>query len=116
MDASQTDGQPVDATGDTVSIPPICPSPQFSPPPGNIVFGRYVSIAAPGLPPNGTIFYTADGTVPTRSSAAYDGGPLGPIWFSTTFVAISSTLGATCDDSQYVIGAYTVIDAPEGGM
>jgi hypothetical protein len=100
----------MDAMEDMASSPGACPPPQFAPTPGLIAPGTNVTITAPGLPPppTGTIYYTTDGTLPSRRGNKYTAGTTGVPLVSahTTFIAMSSTLGTTCDDSSFVTASY----------
>jgi hypothetical protein len=106
-DDSIVDAPPDDSI---VDAPPDlfpCPPPVFSPTPGPIPPGQNVTIAA-GVS-NGYIFYTTDGTLPTRASKVYGAGTAGiPIVSTTIFSAFTSTLGATCVDSAVSRQLYTL--------
>jgi hypothetical protein len=88
----------------TMAMQP-CPTPTFMPPAGAIMSGTNVSIAAGGTP----IFFTTDGTMPTRNSPPYNAGTVGiQVTTGETFQAISSTMGATCTDSAVASATYTI--------
>jgi Chitobiase/beta-hexosaminidase C-terminal domain len=99
------DAPPDDSIVDALPDFP-CPIPIFSPMPGPVPPGTNVTITA-----NGTyIFYTTDGTRPTRSSPVYDAGTAGiPLVSPTTiFSAFTSTLDTTCFDSAVEKELYTL--------
>jgi hypothetical protein len=113
-DASDADARPIadsfappdDSIVDTLPDWPCAP-PVFSPTPGPIPPGENVTITASGA---SYVFYTTDGTIPTRSSRVYDAGTTGiPLVSASTIIsAFSSTLGATCIDSVIEEQLYTI--------
>jgi hypothetical protein len=122
-EAGAPDTSVQDTGAPDTGMPPdnLCPLPQFAPAPGPVPSPTNVVITAPGLPspPDGYICYTTDGTLPNSSNCRpYTAGDLGiPITESTTFHAISTTLGKTCVDSMIVVAPYAVAPPPppEGG-
>jgi hypothetical protein len=107
------DAPPDDSIGDAppddsiVDPPPhyICLPPVFSPDSPLIPPGQNVIIY--GGP---YIFYTTDGTRPTRSSQVYDAGTAGiPLVSVTTAIfAFTSSLDTTCSDSAVAGAGYTI--------
>lgn len=90
---------------------PLAP-PLFSPPAGTAFPGGFpVSIASPS--PDATIYFTTDGSRPSRSSTAYQG----PIHLTgpATIKAVAFAAGATSSD--VATATYTVAEPPlPGGM
>jgi len=116
MDTSMPppDTGPGPDTGPDAPLPPACPKPTITPATSTIMGpGTNFVITASGLPMGGYIFYTTDGTLPSRTSPVYNAGSVGvPITMTETVRAISSDLGVTCSDSPYAEADYTYVAPP----
>ncbi|MDP9002265.1 MAG: chitobiase/beta-hexosaminidase C-terminal domain-containing protein, partial [Myxococcota bacterium] len=101
----------VDAGPDTTP-PPQCPTPSFAPNGMNpIPPGSNVTIAAAGLPMGGFIYYTTDGTNPSRTSLVYSG----PVQVNQSETIRAFSAATTCTDSL-IAGANFVTSVPDGGL
>ena len=77
------------ATPTVISTPAAAATPVFSPPPGIFITPQTVTLSA--ATPGATIYYTADGTVPTTSSTQYSGAI--PVSGSVVIQAIAVASG-----------------------
>jgi hypothetical protein len=93
-----------------------CTTPTFTPAPdgGALAAGTNVTVAAAGLPANGFIFYTTDGTLPTHGSKAVMSGSTIPITGTETIHALAFATGA-CSDSAVATATYTELSSPDAG-
>jgi len=86
-------------------LPPVVPTPSFSPPPGTYNSAQAVSVS--DATAGAQIYYTTDGTTPTINSTIYNG----PITISatTTLQAIANASGYS--NSPIVSGTYSLVAA-----
>ncbi len=113
--SSKPGGPPVTVNEGGTDAPVLtaCTTPTFMPGAGMIAAGGPVTLTAAGLPTNGFIYYTTDGTIPTHASPAYS-API-PVNTSETIHAIAYAMGA-CGDSAVATAAYTVPGMDAGPM
>jgi hypothetical protein len=90
-----------------------CTTPTLTPAGGAVAAGTAVTVAAAGLPANGFIFYTTDGTLPTHGSLAVMAGGTITVNASETIHAIAYAMGA-CSDSAPLTATYTVAVSDAG--
>ncbi len=98
----------------SAKLPPSPPALQaplspvtFDPPAGTVAAGTSVTLTAPGLPANGLVFYTVDGSDPTAGSAVAYAGPIS-INASETIQAYATAPGSGLADSVTSTAVYTV--------
>ncbi|MGH7295685.1 MAG: chitobiase/beta-hexosaminidase C-terminal domain-containing protein [Polyangiaceae bacterium] len=101
----------VDATPEAEAAPPQCPAPTFAPASGAVDPGN-VTITDTGLPANGFIFYTTDGTNPNQNSPVY----AGPIQVSASETIRAAAIAPTCSESNVSVATYTVTPFDGGGL
>lgn len=107
--AAYTINSPPDAGPDAM---PPCPTPTFAPNGMNpIPPGSNVAIAAAGLPMGGFIYYTTDGTNPSRTSLVYSG----PVQVNQSETIRAFSAATTCTDST-IAGANFTTSVPDGGL
>ncbi len=91
-----------------------CTTPTFAPATGaTLAAGATVTVTATGLPANGFIYYTTDGTLPTHGSTVVTSGGTIAVNASETIHAIAYAMGA-CADSAPATATYTVL-VPDSG-
>jgi hypothetical protein len=85
-----------------------CTTPTFAPATGaTLAAGATVTVTATGLPANGFIYYTTDGTLPTHGSTVVTSGGTITVNTTETIHAIAYATGA-CSDSAVATASYTV--------
>src|SRR5882762_6917846 len=92
----------VDAYGLLASSSPQAAAPTFTPPPGN--YGTAQTLTISDTTPGSTIYYTLDGSLPTRSSPQYSGSIV--LNSTTTINAIAVANGFLT--SPVVTGVYRI--------
>jgi hypothetical protein len=103
-----------DGAPDAPAMLPLCGTPTFAPSGGTITSGTTVAILpAAGFPapPQGLIFYTTNGTMPTNASNMYS-GPI-QVSSSETISAIAYAPGV-CADSLVATATFTLAPADAG--
>ena len=87
-----------------------CPTPTFSPDSGTVDPGT-VTITDPGLPSNGVILYTTNGTNPIQGSLTYTG----PIAITQTTTIRAAGFAPSCAESDVAVATYTAGGPPDAG-